>query len=111
MLKEYLERSLLMGIGVLSLTREKAQALAEEMAQQGKATQGEVKSLTEGLVKRGEEERNALRKVVREEFDASLREMRLATASDIKTLQAEIEKLKAQLAAGNETSEVKECKE
>lgn len=105
MLKEYLERSLLMGIGVLSLTREKAQALAEEMAQQGKATQGEVKSLTEGLVKRGEEERNALRKVVREEFDASLKEMHLATASDIKALQAEIEKLKAQLAA-HEPSEV-----
>lgn len=110
MLKEYLERSLLMGIGVLSLTREKAQALAEEMVQQGKATHGEVKNLTEGLVKRGEEERNALRKVVREEFDASLREMRLATASDIKALQAEIEKLKAQLAAGNEAPEVKECK-
>ncbi len=110
MLKEYLERSLLMGIGVLSLTREKAQSLAEEMIQQGKATHGEVKGLTEGLVKRGEEERNALRKVVREEFDASLREMRLATASDIKTLQAEIEKLKAQLAAGNEVPEVKECK-
>lgn len=97
MLKEQLERSLLLGIGLFALTRDKARALAEELVKQGHAARDEVAQVTEELIRRGEEERHALRKIVREEIDAALTDMHLATSSSVEALRAEIEALKAQL--------------
>jgi len=104
MLKEQIERSVLMGIGLISLTREKAQAYVEDLVKEGKAASSEVTNLTEKLVKRGEEERNALRKVVREEMNAALKDVNIATADDIQKLQAQVEALKA-ASATEETEE------
>jgi len=98
MLKEHLERSMLLGIGLFALTREKARAVAEELVKQGHAARDEVAQVTEDLVKRGEEERGALRKMVREEIDAALTEMHVASSSNFEALKAELAALKAQLA-------------
>lgn len=102
MLKEQLERSLLFGIGIFALTREKARAVAEELVKQGHAARDEVVQVTEELVKRGEEERGALRRMVREEIDTALTEMHLATSSSVETLKAEVAALKAQLSVAAE---------
>ncbi len=108
MLKEQLERSFLIGIGLLSLTREKAQAAVEEMVDQGSAARDEVKELTEKLVERGEEERQAFRKMTREEVNRALHEMNLATSKDIERLEAEIAVLKTQLQTEVYKDEAKE---
>jgi len=97
MLKEQLERSVLMGIGLLSITREKAQSFAEDMVKQGEMARDEVKTFTDQLVERGEEERHALRKMVREEVDTSLKDMHLATQSDVETLNSQVEALQARI--------------
>lgn len=102
MLKEQLERSMLFGIGLFALTREKARAVAEELVKQGHAARDEVTQVTEELVKRGEEERGALRKMVREEIDTTLTDMHLATNSSVEALKAELAALKAQLAPAAE---------
>ena len=96
-MKEHLERPLLLGIGLLALTHEKARTIAEELAKEGHAARDEVSQLADELVKRGEEERGALRKLVREELDAALTDMHVATVSNVEALKAEIEALKAQL--------------
>lgn len=98
MLKEQLERSMLLGIGLFALTREKARAVAEELVKQGHAAKDEIAQVTDDLVKRGEEERGALRKMVREEIDTTLAEMHIASDSRIEALQAELAALRAQLA-------------
>lgn len=92
-----LERSLLMGLGLLSLTREKAQTIAEELAKEGEVARDQVKEMAERLAERGEEERKALRKLVHDEVDSSLKEMRLATQSDVAALQAKVEELTRRL--------------
>ena len=107
MLKEHIERSILLGMGILSITREKAQAYVEELVKQGDAATAEVKDLTEKLVKRGEEERDALRKLVREEVSATLKEMHIATSDDVKELQAQLEALKAASVSSPQEAEEK----
>lgn len=99
MLKEQLERSVLLGIGLLSITREKAQALADELVKQGDIARDEVKSFTDRLVERGKEERHALRDMVHEEVDMSLKEMRVATGSEVETLQDQVEALEKKVQA------------
>ena len=80
------EKGLLAGIGLLSMTREKAQEVIDELSEEGKVQKKEVKDWVEQLTDRGEEERQALRKLVRDEMKKVLDEMGLATKEDIQKL-------------------------
>ena len=81
-----LEKGFLAGIGLLSMTREKAQKLIDELSHEGEVQKSEVKQWVDQLSDRGEEERQALRKLVREELKKVLDEMGLATKEDIQKL-------------------------
>ncbi len=80
------EKGLLVGIGLLSMTREKAQAVIDELSQEGKLQTSEVKDWVEKLTDRGEEERQALRKLIRDEMKKVLDEMGLVTKEDLKEM-------------------------
>jgi polyhydroxyalkanoate synthesis regulator phasin len=85
-MKSLLEKSFLAGIGLLSMTREKAQKVMEELSHEGELQKGEVKQWVDKLSDRGEEERQALRKLIRDEMKTVLDEMGLATKEDIQKL-------------------------
>lgn len=85
-MKTLLEKGLLAGIGLLSMTREKAQKVIDELSQEGELQKNEVKEWVDQLSDRGEEERQALRKLVRDELRKVLDEMGLATKEDIQKL-------------------------
>jgi polyhydroxyalkanoate synthesis regulator phasin len=80
------EKGLLAGIGLLSMTREKAQSVIDELAHEGGLQKGEVKQWVDELADRGEEERQALRKLIRDEMKKVLDEMGLVTKEDIKEM-------------------------
>ena len=81
-----LEKGFLAGIGLLSMTREKAQKLIDELSHEGELQKSEVKEWVDQLSARGEEERQALRKLIRDEMRHVLDEMGLATKEDIQKL-------------------------
>lgn len=85
-MKSVFEKGFLAGIGLLSMTRDKAQKLMEELSHEGEVQKGEVKQWVDQLADRGEEERQALRKLVREEMKKVMDEMGLATKEDIQKL-------------------------
>jgi polyhydroxyalkanoate synthesis regulator phasin len=85
-MKSLLEKGFLAGIGLLSMTREKAQEVIEELTHEGELQKNEVKQWVDELSDRGEEERQALRKLVREEMKKVLDEIGLATKEDIQKL-------------------------
>jgi polyhydroxyalkanoate synthesis regulator phasin len=85
-MKSLLEKGFLAGIGLLSMTREKAQKVIEDLSQEGELQKNEVKEWVDQLSDRGEEERQALRKLVRDELKKVLDEMGLATKEDIQKL-------------------------
>jgi polyhydroxyalkanoate synthesis regulator phasin len=85
-MKTLLEKGFLAGIGLLSMTREKAQKVIEELTHEGEVQKNEVKQWVDQLSDRGEEERQALRKLVRDEMKKVLDEMGLATKEDIQKL-------------------------
>ena len=98
MLKQ-LERPLLIGVGLLALTKEKAQALVEELASYGEATKEEMTELTDKLIARGEEERKTVRKLMREETETTLKDMHIATQSDLEVVEAKVDALTKKLEA------------
>ena len=85
-MKSVLEKGFLVGIGLLSMTREKAQNVIEELTHEGELQKNEAKQWVDQLSSRGEEERQALRKLVRDEVKKVLDEMGLATKDDIQKL-------------------------
>ncbi|MCS7273603.1 MAG: hypothetical protein NZ550_05595 [Fimbriimonadales bacterium] len=98
-LREILEQGVLMGLGALSLTRETAQNLVEEMVKRGQAQREEASEMIEQLVKRGEKERNALRRLIREEVQEVFRELQLPTHADIKALERKLDAILQKLEA------------
>lgn len=89
-MKTLLEKGFLAGLGLLSMTREKAQRVVEELTHEGELQKSEMKQWVDQLSDRGEEERQALRKLIRDEIKKVLDEMGLATKEDIQKL---VEKL------------------
>lgn len=85
-MKTLLEKSFLAGIGLLSMTREKAQKFIDELSHEGEVQKSEVTRWVDQLADRGEEERQALRKLIRDEVKQALDEMGLATKEDIQKL-------------------------
>jgi len=81
-----LEKGLLAGIGLLSMTREKAEKVIDELSREGEVQKGEVKQWVDQLSDRGEEERQALRNLIRDELKKVLDDMGLATKEDIQKL-------------------------
>jgi polyhydroxyalkanoate synthesis regulator phasin len=81
-----LEKGFLIGIGLLSMTREKAQDIIDDLSNEGDLQKGEAKEWVDQISARGEEERQALRKLIRDEMKKVLDEMGLVTKEDIKEL-------------------------
>jgi polyhydroxyalkanoate synthesis regulator phasin len=68
MVTRWLERSLLFGLGLLTVTRERVVQFVDKLVEEGEVRAEEAPKVVERLVARGEEEREALRKMIREEM-------------------------------------------
>ncbi len=64
-----IERSLLLGLGVLTLTRDKVVQFVDKLVEEGEVRPEEAPGIVDKLMRRGEEERGELRKLVRQELD------------------------------------------
>ncbi|MEN3002730.1 MAG: phasin family protein [Armatimonadota bacterium] len=90
-IRNLLEQSVLMGLGALSLTRETAQHLVDEMIKRGQAQREEASELVERLVKRGERERDALRQLIRTEIEDALKALNLPTRSELRAIEKRLD--------------------
>jgi polyhydroxyalkanoate synthesis regulator phasin len=92
-LRDMVERGLMAGIGMLSLTREKAQTVVDELVNRGEVKRDESTGLVDRLVQRGEDERTHFRKLVRDELGKAAHELNLATKADLQALAKKIDAL------------------
>jgi polyhydroxyalkanoate synthesis regulator phasin len=100
-IRELLEQGMLLGLGAVSLTRETAQNLVDEMVKRGQAQREEASDIVEQLLKRGERERNALRKLIREEVHEVLKELQMPTHADLKAIEKKLDTILHKLEAGS----------
>jgi polyhydroxyalkanoate synthesis regulator phasin len=88
-----IEKSLLFGLGVLTLTREKVVQFVNKMVEEGEVKAEEAPSIVDRLVARGEEDREALRKLMREELEKMRLNVPPASRRDIEELGQKIDEL------------------
>jgi polyhydroxyalkanoate synthesis regulator phasin len=89
-----MERSLLLGLGVLTLTRDKVVQFVDKLIEEGEVRPEEAPGIVDKLVVRGEEEREELRKLVRDELDKA---RFVASHKDIEELNQKIDELTAKV--------------
>ncbi|MDA8235850.1 MAG: hypothetical protein M0Z31_13830 [Clostridia bacterium] len=91
------KKTFFMGMGVLSLTKEKAEKLVEELVEKGEVGTEEAKQFAKEMVERGEQEKAVLKETVKNELIKIKREIGLITKEEFTTLEQRIEQLEAKL--------------
>lgn len=94
---DLVKKTLLTGVGVASLTKEKFEEIAKDFVEKGKMTEQEGKTFVDDLVTRSEESRAEFQKQVESRVQKVLEKMDLAKKSEVDALRLEIEKLREEL--------------
>jgi polyhydroxyalkanoate synthesis regulator phasin len=94
---DLLKKTLLTGIGVAALSKEKFEELAKDFVEKGKISEQEGRALVDDLVLRSEEYRVELQKQIEDKVQAVLKKMNLARQSEIDSLKVEVAALRKSL--------------
>ena len=96
MAESMLRRAVLLGIGALSWSRDRAEAMVDDLIQHGQLDSGDRDNVVEALVERGRRDQESLRQFVAEQVARAVRAMPVATKDDLRQLE---ERLRAEMTA------------
>lgn len=94
---EWLKRAVDLGLGALTLTREKAEALINDLVKQGQVAPNESKEMLQKIIQRGEQEREALSELIQEQLKNWSERFDLAKRQELEELRMRVEELEQRL--------------
>lgn len=80
-----LEKSINLGLGLFSLSREKIEKTVEELVNKGEVAREDAQGMVKELVNKGEEQRKELRKMIKDIFAETFDYMNIAKKEDLIT--------------------------
>jgi len=95
--REFFKKGLHLGIGAISITREKAEQAVQELMKKGEITSEEARGLADQLVQRGEEERKNLEQAIRKELDRLRQDFRFVSREEFEQLERRVKSLEEKL--------------
>lgn len=87
------KKMFLAGLGVLSLTKEKANEIAQELIKKGELSQSESKKFVVDLLDKAEKEKEKLLKRIKPDVEKSLEKMNFASKKCVDDLEKKINEL------------------
>jgi len=87
------EKGLYMGLGILTVTKEKAEKLIADLVEKGKLTQDESAKAIKDLLAKAEEEKNAFAQKVDGAIEAAIRKLNLVTQKDMQEINKKLDKI------------------
>lgn len=94
---DLVKKAMFTGIGVMSLTKEKIEALAADFVEKGKLSEQEGKKMVEEMMARSEESKDELKKQIEQVVQATLGKMDIASKSDMEELKKELAALRGSI--------------
>jgi polyhydroxyalkanoate synthesis regulator phasin len=91
-----MKKAIYFGLGAISLSREKAEKMIQEMVEKGEMSKDEAHKFVDDAIKRGEEEKNELRQIIREEI-RELKEIFAGSQSEIDDIKSKLKDLESRL--------------
>jgi polyhydroxyalkanoate synthesis regulator phasin len=96
-MKELLHKAWLFGAGLFDFTKDKVEALVQDMVRRGEITQQESSEAVKQLLARAQEAQQGMMAKVKEFTKSSLDEFKPAKASDLEALEARVAALEEAL--------------
>ncbi|MCK4303618.1 MAG: phasin family protein [Candidatus Eisenbacteria sp.] len=90
---ELIKKTMLTGVGLACLTKEKVEELAKTIQQQANLSENEGKKLADDLLKKADESRKSLEERIERSIEERLKKMNLASQDDVGKLVERLEKL------------------
>ena len=94
---DLIKKTMLTGVGLASMTKDKLEAIAKEIAEKEKLSEKEGRDLVNDLLKKAEETKNAMEKHIEKLVKDVMKKMNLATRDELSALRQEVEKLEEAL--------------
>ena len=94
---ELFEKTLLAGVGALSLSQQKADEYLEEIKQRLNISEEEGRELLNKIKTTAEESRSRFEQIAREEVEKSMKRMGVVTQKDFDSLKKKVTKLEKAL--------------
>ncbi len=98
---EALKRAAYAGIGMVFATKEKVEEWATKITEEAKLSEGEGKKFFEDLVRKTEETRRNLEKMVSGVVDKTLERIDLPRRAEFKALESRVARLEEKIGSGN----------
>lgn len=92
-----MKKAFYLGLGVMSMTREKAERFYNEMIEKGQMSGEEAREFVDEAVKKGEEERKEMSKFIREEMDEFKKDWSMVSRAEFEALEARVKELEQKL--------------
>ncbi len=108
--KGLLKRMVLAGLGIYSLTKEKAQAFVDELVQKGELSQDEASKVVRAMLNKAEEETEYVRKMIDKRVQEAVSKFSPYGQAELKKLDEKIDRLSAQLEQLTKTLEGKKSR-
>jgi polyhydroxyalkanoate synthesis regulator phasin len=90
---ELIKKTVLAGIGLAYLTKEKAEEAAKNIAKEAKIKEGEGKKFIEEMIKKSEEARKSVEKLIDSAVHATVTKLDIPTRTEMKKLEERIKEL------------------
>lgn len=94
---EVAKKALYFGLGLAAYSKEKIEELVKEVIEAGEAKQKDAAALKEELLKKAEEEKKEIEKLLQKEIKRVVKSMGLLTKDDLKGLEEKIAELEKRL--------------
>jgi polyhydroxyalkanoate synthesis regulator phasin len=88
-----LEKGIYLGLGILSMTKERAEEIIDDLVEKGKVSKDESAKAVRDLMDRVEKEKDTLEKKINHMVEETVKHMHLATQHDIEELNKKLDKV------------------
>jgi len=93
----FMAKMINLGLGAISLTKERAEHYIDEMVEKGELSREDAKQTLEDVMKKGEEQRSEVRKMIQEEMDDWKSKLGIVTRAELDKLAERIKDLESKL--------------
>ena len=96
-MSDLIKKTILTGLGIASLTKEKAEKLVKDLIKEGEVSEGEGSKLVKDLLEKVEDNKKTIEKQVENTVKNVLKKINIPSKKDITELDKKIEKLDKKL--------------
>lgn len=87
----------LLGVGIASLTREKAEKITKDLVKKGNITEAEGRKLTQDLIKKSMVATKNMETKINKELKKTIKSAKFATAEEVRRLEKKLAELEKRL--------------